>query len=239
MCALLWALRALPPPPPPTPGTHNLAVLNSGGADGGLTEKEYENWAWHDARLTDLGKEQSSTVAPKLTALGHAVDLVLVSPLSRTIQTALLAVPGSPPFVVDERIRERNGKHPCDKRRPRGELEADFPGVDFSSLLAEEDDTWTTTREPWEKLVARAGDFCRALAARKEGNIAIVTHNDFLQALLLEAPELKTAEPALRKKFANAEMLALWYWAEPLHIKVSVEDSEDVRVAVEFTPRPE
>lgn len=165
--------------------------------------------------MTDLGKEQSATVAPLLLALGHTIDVVIVSPLSRTIQTALIAVPGSPTFVVDERIRERNGKHPCDKRRLRSELLVDFPSVDFSPLTAEEDDSWTPEREPWEKLVARAGDFCRALAARPEQHIAVVTHNDFLQALLLDAPELKTAEPALRKKFVNAEMLAIWYWEKP------------------------
>ena len=144
----------------------------------------------------------------------HApVDVVFVSPLSRTIQTALIAVPAGPRFIVEERVRERNGAHPCDKRRPRAELSADFPGVDFSSLTAEEDDTWTVEREPWAALVARASAFLAALAARPEAGFACVTHNDFLQALLLEAPDLKTAEPALRKKFANAEVMPLWFWA--------------------------
>lgn len=222
----LWIPRSPPPrsnlshphphtlPHPPAPGTHNLAVLNAGGVDGGLTEDEYKNWAWHDARLTDVGRAQSAAAQPAVAALAP-IDVVFVSPLSRTIQTALLAVPAGPRFIVDERIRERNGAHPCDKRRPKAELQADFPAVDFSPLVVEEDDSWTVAREPWDALVARAGDFLRAVAARPERSIAVVTHNDFLQALLLNAPELKTDEPALRKKFANCEVLPLWFWAAP------------------------
>jgi broad specificity phosphatase PhoE len=180
-----------------------------------------------------LGREQSATVTPKLAPYGK-IDLVIVSPLSRTIQTALVAIPEGPKIIVDERIRERNGKHPCDKRRPVAELKADFPMIDFSSLKAEEDDTWTPAREPWEKLVARAGDFCRALHERPEESVAIVTHNDFLQALLLEAPELKTAEPALRKKFQNAEMMPLWFWAQPASVPC---ESPVERAKPEFSPR--
>ena len=36
-------------------GTHNLAVLQLGGVDGG-PEDEYKNWKWYDARLTPLGE---------------------------------------------------------------------------------------------------------------------------------------------------------------------------------------
>ncbi len=161
-----------------------------------------------------MGKAQAAAALPVVSALAP-IDVVFVSPLSRTIQTGLLCVPPGPRFVVDERIRERNGAHPCDKRRPRAELAADFPAVDFSPLVAEEDDTWTPEREPWSALVARAGDFLRYATERPERSIAIVTHNDFLQALLFHAPELVTAEPALRKKFANCEVMPLWLWAAP------------------------
>lgn len=211
--SLLWSPLTHTRPLPPVAGTHNLAVINAGGEDGGQ-EDEYKNWAWHDARLTDVGKAQAAAALPVVSSFAP-IDVVFVSPLSRTIQTGLICVPPGPRFIVDERIRERNGAHPCDKRRPLAELTADFPTVDFSPLVAEEDNTWTPEREPWAALVARAGDFLRYAIERPEHSIAIVTHNDFLQALLFHAPELVTAEPALRKKFANCEVMPLWLWAAP------------------------
>lgn len=193
--------------PPSPPGTHNLAVLNAGGQDGGQ-EEEYKNEAWSDARLTPLGREQASGLLPKMSQV--KVEVALVSPLSRTMQTGELCLPSGVPFVANELLRERNGRHPCDRRRARSELEAEFPRVDFSALTAELDDSWTPEREPWAALVARASGFLRALAARPETHIAAVTHNDFLQALLFEAPDLRLADPALRRKFLNAEAMSVW-----------------------------
>ncbi len=206
--------HAPPLPRAPAAGTHNLAVLQSGGQDGGLHEAEYKNEAWADARLTDLGREQSLAARAALAALPRP-EVFYTSPLSRTIQTALIASPPGVPFVAEELIRERNGTHPCDRRRARAELAADFPEVSLAALTTEADETWKPEREPWPLLVARAGDFLRLLAARPERTVAMCTHNDFLQALLLEAPELKTTDPALRKKFGNAEVMPIWLqWSE-------------------------
>ena len=200
-------------PPSPPAGTHNVAVAKSGGKDGGLEEPEYKNEAWADARLTPFGEQQSATLQPALAALPHP-GVVLVSPLSRTIQTALIAFGGAGApaarFVSEELIRERNGAHPCDRRRPVAELAADFPAVDFGRLTAA-DETWTPAREPWPATVARATAFLHLLAAAPERVVAAVTHNDFLQALLLEAPELHAMEPGLRRKFQNAEVMPVWF----------------------------
>ena len=180
--------------------------MNAGGEDGG-PEDEYKNEAWHDARLTALGEAQASALLPAMAL--QSVDVVLVSPLSRAVQTGLLCLPAGAPVGANELLRERNGRHPCDRRRARAVLEADFPGVDVSALADGEDDSWTATREPWGALVARASAFLHALAARPEARVAAVTHNDFLQALLFEAPELRLADPALRRKFANAEAMSV------------------------------
>ncbi len=189
-------------------------MLQSGGADGGLHEAEYKNEAWADARLTELGRAQSAAARDTLAALPRP-EVFYTSPLSRTIQTALIAAPAGVPLVAEELIRERNGTHPCDRRRTRAELAADFPMVSLAALTTEADETWQPEREPWGQLVARAGDFLRLLAARPERTVAMCTHNDFLQALLLEAPELKTTEPSLRRKFGNAEVMPIWLaWEE-------------------------
>ncbi len=161
-----------------------------------------------------MGRAQSEAARDALAALPRP-EVFYTSPLSRTVQTALIAAPPGVPFVAEELIRERNGAHPCDRRRTRTELAADFPMVSLAALTTEADGTWKPEREPWGQLVARAGDFLRLLAARPERTVAVCTHNDFLQALLLEAPELKTADPALRKKFGNAEVMPIWLsWEE-------------------------
>lgn len=189
-------------------GTHNLAVLESGGADGGHGDKEeeYKNWKWHDARLTPLGEDQAKTLQDTLA--GVHIDIVLVSCLSRAIQTGLIGIPAGPPFVAFELIRERIGTHPCDKRRSRDALTADFPSVDFGGLATAEDSEWTEEREPMEALVGRADAFLDAIAARPEASIAAVSHNDFLTALLFDS-SLRLADSSLRRKFKNAEHMAI------------------------------
>lgn len=186
-------------------GTHNLAVLLKGGVDGGL-EDEYKNWEWHDARLTDTGKEQATSARAIMETL--TIDVVLVSPLSRTIQTALLAIPPGPKFIAEELVRERCGTHPCDKRRSRQEIRTDFPSIDLSPLQSEEDDYWTEERESMEALIGRANKFLAAIRQRPEQNIAVVTHNDFLKALFFES-SLQFSDGSLKKTFGNAEELTL------------------------------
>lgn len=65
-------------------GQHNLAVATEG-------EQAYTNWTWRDSRLTPTGIEQSAAAAPVTDKMKF--DVVLCSPLSRTLQTAVQAVP--------------------------------------------------------------------------------------------------------------------------------------------------
>jgi len=165
---------------------------------------------WADSRLTALGRSQASALAAVLAPL--RMDVVFTSCLSRTIETALLAVPGPPtapprpPFVALDVLRERIGTHPCDRRRSRAALAADFPNVDFSDLATEEDDKWTPEREPWADVVVRAERFCGIVRQRSEAHIAAATHNDLLQGLLLKS-RVALADEALRVVFGNAEHL--------------------------------
>ena len=73
------------------------------------------------------------------------VDVVLVSPLTRAVETALLMFPSDPaptvPIVAVEWCREAHGGHPCDQRRPISVISKEFPQVNFSQV-ATDDDTW-------------------------------------------------------------------------------------------------
>lgn len=177
---------------------HNATCLAAGG-----DRSIYLSEALVDARLTDRGRSQAEVLRGALAIAAAEVDVVLVSPLSRCCETARIAFPAGSRFVATETCRERNGQHPCDRRRTRTELAKDFPEVDFSALATDEDASWTAERESEAALVARAEAFCAELAARPEARIAVVAHNDFLQALLLRS-RLHVADAALRVPFENA-----------------------------------
>ncbi|XP_054801717.1 phosphoglycerate mutase-like protein 1 isoform X5 [Prosopis cineraria] len=138
------------------------------------------------------------------------IDLVIASPLLRTLQTAVGVFGGedyvdkmdvlplmvanagnsnrpaisslnSPPIVAVELCREHLGVHPCDKRRSISEYEFVFPAVDFSLIDSNEDTLWKAdVRETKEELAKRGLEFMNWLLTRKEKEIAIVTHSGFL-----------------------------------------------------------
>ncbi|KAA0155977.1 hypothetical protein FNF29_01396 [Cafeteria roenbergensis] len=191
-------------------GTHNKARTEAG------TDEEYSNWAWLDARLTDTGEAQAAALGPELLLEANRVEVVLVSPLSRAIHTGLLAFPAgdaSPPFEAVEDLRERLGSHPCDKRRSKAELRADFPGVNLDGLLTEEDTLWREERESQHDLAARAARFLGALMQRPERRIGVCTHNDFLVALMRKSG-LRVPRKDRSSLFRNAERRAYLLQAE-------------------------
>ncbi|EKX32513.1 hypothetical protein GUITHDRAFT_82253, partial [Guillardia theta CCMP2712] len=57
--------------------------------------------------------------------------LVIISPLTRALQTLKLGlrVPEHTRIVALETARERKGLHPCDSRRSREILQAEYPDV--------------------------------------------------------------------------------------------------------------
>ncbi|CAN0410603.1 unnamed protein product, partial [Phaeothamnion confervicola] len=117
--------------------THNEAALAEG-------RFAYQNQKYTDARLTTIGKEQCAKLRPEAAALASDIELVVVSPLTRAIETAQLGLktPSHVPWVALDCIRERAGHHPCDKRRTRAELLGDFPAIDFSQIPPGADAYW-------------------------------------------------------------------------------------------------
>ena len=124
-------------------------------------ERELPNWKsdnlgldpkYRDARLTPAGVAQSEALNRDLRK--RAVpppELVVVSTLSRTIQTAQTGfkdLPGWPTtFVSTELCRERISVHECDHRRTLTDLRKDFPFVDFALVKDEDDVLWTARKE--------------------------------------------------------------------------------------------
>ncbi|XP_019417644.1 PREDICTED: phosphoglycerate mutase-like protein 1 isoform X3 [Lupinus angustifolius] len=185
-------------------GFHNV--------EGDKNYEAYLSYDFLDASLTPLGWKQVDNLRDhvKRSGLSKRLELVIVSPLLRTIQTAVGVFGGeagsdginalplmnenvgdsgrhaisslnSPPFIAVELCREHLGVHPCDKRRSINEYRNMFPAIDFSLIESDEDILWKPDiREKNEEVAARGLKFLEWLWTRKEKEIAVVTHSGFL-----------------------------------------------------------
>ncbi|CAM9410424.1 unnamed protein product [Choristocarpus tenellus] len=161
-----------------------------------------------DARLTDVGIEQCKALRETIHGIREEAQLVVVSPLSRALQTALLTfdqVEGIP-WIALECVRERAGGHFCDRRRVLSELKQEFPTITWDEIKEEEDTYWDgfgEGRETDETLKRRAYELFRWLKDRPETNIAVVTHSAFLSCMFNKAV---TCSSDLSKWFNNCEL---------------------------------
>ncbi|KAI4318739.1 hypothetical protein MLD38_032409 [Melastoma candidum] len=169
-----------------------------------------------DAHLTELGWWQVDNLRKHVqsSGLSKKVDLVITSPLMRTLQTAVGVFGGEgylnepdipplmmenagksgraaisslncPPIVAVELCREHLGVRPCDKRSSISDYRTLFPGVDFSLVESDEDILWKADiREANEELAERGRQFLSWLWTRREKEIAVVTHSGFLFHML-------------------------------------------------------
>ncbi|KAK9287015.1 hypothetical protein L1049_015423 [Liquidambar formosana] len=185
-------------------GIHNV--------EGDKNYKAYMSPDFFDAHLTQLGWNQVVNLRKHVHASGLSkrIDLVITSPLLRTLQTAVGVFGGEgytdrmdvlplmvanagnsnrsaisslncPPIIAVELCREHLGVHPCDRRRNISDYQFLFPAIDFSLIESDEDILWeANVRETKEELAARGMKFMNWLWTRKEKEIAIVTHSGFL-----------------------------------------------------------
>mmetsp|Transcript_16030 Transcript_16030/g.31392 ORF Transcript_16030/g.31392 Transcript_16030/m.31392 type:complete len:280 (+) Transcript_16030:1-840(+) len=158
-----------------------------------------------DPGLTPLGVQQAaanSSVAPSL-----GVELVVVSPMNRAIQTAVESFASVPdvPFLAHEDAREQSGEHICDKRQTRHKHQEMYPHIDFSLLESEEDELWTTERESRKSVADRCDNVLKYLSTRPEKNLALVTHSSYLLTLFNAALDCKYA-PELKEWFQTGEL---------------------------------
>eukprot|EP00775_Hariotina_reticulata_P007788 gene7788-7986_t len=161
-----------------------------------------------DPHLTPRGWAQTAALQQHLSSLQDKLDieLVVVSPLRRTLETSaganmrylpLARAVGSAgcrplQLLAHEGCRERMGPNVCDKFRDMDLQVVDFPGVDFSMIEHQHDVEWDRVSQATCKngcyfvgeqesaAEARALVFYRWLMSRPEQTIAIVSHCGFL-----------------------------------------------------------
>ncbi|KAH9690186.1 phosphoglycerate mutase family protein [Citrus sinensis] len=150
-----------------------------------------------DSPISALGWQQVADLGKYVHATGllKRIDLVVTSPLLRTMQTAV-GVFGSegadagwksncPPIVAHELCRDR-------------------------LMESEEDGMWyPEAREPYEDIEARGIEFLKWLWTRPEKEIAIVSHGVVLQHFLYVL-ENDSADPSVKtglcRRFNNCEL---------------------------------
>ncbi|XVE95143.1 hypothetical protein REPUB_Repub02eG0071000 [Reevesia pubescens] len=198
-------------------GFHNLESDKSRDP---LTSFEFS-----DAELSSLGWQQVRDQRKDVCASGllERIEVVITSPMSRTLQTAVGIFGGENqpdrldvtsfedenvksddetstliPIIAYELCRERMGKYECDKRGSISQYRSRFPTADFSLIENEDDILWKADeREPHEAVVARAIKFIKWLWERKEKEIAVVSHGVFLQQAMIELIENNKGYPLM------------------------------------------
>lgn len=200
-------------------GFHNVATHETGNNECLLRgDAAAIDHPLYDSRLTAVGIDQAEKLReilahrPSGGRTFTAFDLVVVSPLTRTCETARhifgrARTPGTPAFldpgkapehsqeyaagvsvpapriVVREECRERWGHYVCDGRRSIKDISAEFPDFDFSEIRHDDDVFYGDGREPDDHCCERAVKFLEWLNARPEKCIAVVTHSSFLRHL--------------------------------------------------------
>ena len=133
-----------------------------------------------DSPLTSEGHQQALTLSQ--TIHDKNIELVLVSPLTRALQTAHGIFKNTDiPIRSLECLREYPiGEDTCNQRSDISLLKVRFPKIDFSKIEIDEDISWTETRETRESLQKRVDEAKRYIKTLPETKIAIVSHNGFI-----------------------------------------------------------
>jgi broad specificity phosphatase PhoE len=144
-----------------------------------------------DAPLSPLGREQAKAARKSVREL--EITRVIVSPMTRALQTASILFGTDFPTQVVADIREQV-VHSCDIGLPPEELAKAFPHYDFDHL---ERCWWynpgggerSIAIEPAEVLQARADNYKAYLKNNGTGSVAIVSHGNFIRALSGTKPD--------------------------------------------------
>ncbi|OQS05506.1 phosphoglycerate mutase family protein [Thraustotheca clavata] len=161
-----------------------------------------------DAPLSSKGHLQVEQLkeAIKDKQLNEVIQLIICSPLTRAIQTALGGFDGcNIPFKIHPSCREMLDTA-CDIGRDPSELSADFPTLDFSELnklwyvpsrVAQGDkafDKPDEIRETIQDVDVRIKELLAFLNDRPEHEIAVVCHSSFIKRATKATRKLKNCE---------------------------------------------
>lgn len=181
--------------------------------------------AWHNATrnydlpdpaLTEDGEKQALALAAVPSPEVLRAQLIVTSPLRRTLQTTQIAFGNAGlPVLVLPMIQEV-GPSPCDTGSEKAALEEWFDKVSLFSFHG--------LPEGWNlkegvncpgRVYERISRFVAWLRQRKETSIIVVTHGTFVKRLILGHPSHKRVPCSweILHPFANCESRPFWLLA--------------------------
>ena len=162
-------------------GQHNLAIRND-------PFNQYLGTNLLDPVLTITGMRQCEEFAKNTAQRLNNAQLVVVSPMNRTIQTATHTLPqlvNRVQWIALESVREQVGTHSCDQRMPLSWHRANYHHVNFDGITFDSDMLKTAyqqheSSEPSRHVTQRCLEFIKWLSNRPEQEIVVVSHSNFL-----------------------------------------------------------
>lgn len=155
-----------------------------------LGDSAYEDRAYQDAQLTQLGHKQANAAGETIKKIqGRRIVHMYSSPLTRCIQTSegiVSAGVKASSFILHDMLLERLHKnHPCNYRKTPTELRSLFPNWDtrFLPLFP----PLFSLGEPYESVATRMDAFVKHLQekyAETYTMVVIVSHHDAIESLL-------------------------------------------------------
>ena len=137
-----------------------------------------------DARLTGKGRKQAGALQPGM--LWMPFELIVVSPLSRTIETATAAFEGhATPKRLNHLLCER-ATMPADQGTPKAELLRKHPQLaEWQGWDELPDEFWPprSLKTAEEEVAARIVEFKRWLLQRPETCFALVGHSAYFRTM--------------------------------------------------------
>ena len=198
------------------------------------------HWIRHGESLSNISDSNSNIIDPGLTTNGldqceklksyvnknsqifGSIDLIIVSPLTRTLETyhnvfgsntnnsnipVISVIPVIPVISLDM-VREQMDK-PCHKRKTisKLKLKKQFDQIDFSNL-PHDDIMYEKVKgtETKSQVINRCNQFVQWLRARKEKNIIVVTHGNFLYPMFNDVLDLNPNLKISKSFFSNCEL---------------------------------
>ena len=159
---------------------------------------------YRDTPLLHKGYEQATNLKHTWEDINQ-IELVLVSPCMRTLQTCtnIFDKIGVKTIALDSLVEYPfGGNDICNKRKDKTMLESNFPWIDFSHINEVTD--WPEKDETVEDLEKRIDAFKQFLSTRREKHIAIVSHSSYIGQMIYkkiekEDNELKHCYPYIHK----------------------------------------
>jgi broad specificity phosphatase PhoE len=148
-----------------------------------LTFGVQRGYPFPDPPLTEKGYKEAMGIT-----IDFKPDLIMVSPMRRTIQTAFTAFPAALKSTVEEEripievwpdLREAHDAI-CNHGSPTQVLKEEFPDLDFSECKNE----WTYETHTRERAEKRAEVVRQRLKNHPAQNIVCITHRGFIEYLI-------------------------------------------------------